>query len=325
MPCAFFLTNYSVNGTVVNGHLLHSRGEQISLHNGDIVSLGRASSTDQGSLPAVFVEFRFDLEGSCLYDADAPVDVQRRVAPTSFPQQELRVTDAALQTTRSSTTGGMNPCIQFGDADLEPLIVLEIGGSAVREGILPEHRRIVHGPPQGGAEPCPPLIIGRAMQPSFWVRLLVQEAFDAMSRQHMRIEVCEEAGSGGPASFCVRNLSDRNPIRIATGVDESSLDAARPLDRDDRRPLCHGDVLVVNPNKGNMLYVTFLDLAKLHAPKALEHESDDVVCSAGPLSPPAALKGEGYPVEECESAWSAGNYDLHQAASLDTMALAGHV
>merc|ERR1719253_1333964 len=32
VPCAFFLTNFNVNGTIVNGHHVHSTNEQVPLH-----------------------------------------------------------------------------------------------------------------------------------------------------------------------------------------------------------------------------------------------------------------------------------------------------
>lgn len=63
--CAFFLTNLSGNGTVVNGSLLKGRGELCPLRHGDVVTLARSANGSQ----AKFIEFRFDLSRSCLREA----------------------------------------------------------------------------------------------------------------------------------------------------------------------------------------------------------------------------------------------------------------
>merc|ERR1719163_2286021 len=109
---------------------------------------------------------------------------------------------------------------------MTPLFVLEVGGPAVRRGAAPELRRIVHGVPTYTEELalCPPLLLGRAQQSGFWQRLLCDEAYNSLSRQHLQIEVCG-AINGTPSDgyddieFCVRNLSDLNPIRVCARVE----------------------------------------------------------------------------------------------------------
>merc|ERR1719329_1187057 len=107
----------------------------------------------------------------------------------------------------------------FVGVEMTPLFVLEVGGPAVREGAAAELRRIVHGVPTYAEEfdQCPPLLLGRAQQSGFWQRLLCDEAYNSLSRQHLQIEVhsggaCKDGSED--VDFCVRNLSDLNPIRV---------------------------------------------------------------------------------------------------------------
>lgn len=167
--------------------------------------------------------------------------------------------------------------VSTGPLGIEPFFALEVGGTAVREGIASEHRRILHGPPltmvapvatgsssksedpkeNSASAPCPPFLLGRAQQSGFWQRLLVEEAFHALSRQHLQIEVSEERGSGAPLFF-VRNLSERNPIRVCGSLEDAESSPA--LARDQRRPLSCGDVIMVNPNRGSTLWLVFRDM-----------------------------------------------------------------
>lgn len=72
IPCGFFLTNFSVNGTLVNGvHLKGSNG-QIAIHDGDAVSIPQV--TEDGPQSKPLIEFRFDLSGSILQDINLPSD-----------------------------------------------------------------------------------------------------------------------------------------------------------------------------------------------------------------------------------------------------------
>jgi len=74
IPCIFFLTNFSINGCLVNGVHLHAKGEQMLLHVGDMIALAGAVQSREGVVLKPFLEFRFSLEGSALRDSDAVLD-----------------------------------------------------------------------------------------------------------------------------------------------------------------------------------------------------------------------------------------------------------
>jgi hypothetical protein len=94
--------------------------------------------------------------------------------------------------------------------------------------------------------------------------LLCDEAYNSLSRQHLQIEVYNGSGStregAEDVEFCVRNLSDLNPIRVCTRV-EDGFDAYPALAKDEVRLLCHGDTIVVNPSKDHMLWLVFEHLS----------------------------------------------------------------
>merc|ERR1712176_394907 len=100
---------------------------------------------------------------------------------------------------------------------------------------------------------------GRAQQQAFWQRLLIGDAFNALSRSHLQIDVSDDRGS---TCFFVTNLSERNPIRVCGGFED--VDCASPLALNEQRPVAHGDVIVVNPNRGNTLWLVFRDLMVGH-------------------------------------------------------------
>eukprot|EP00927_Polykrikos_kofoidii_P077937 TRINITY_DN7481_c0_g2_i2.p1 TRINITY_DN7481_c0_g2~~TRINITY_DN7481_c0_g2_i2.p1 ORF type:complete len:468 (-),score=75.72 TRINITY_DN7481_c0_g2_i2:339-1742(-) len=448
IPCHFFLTNYSVNGTIVNGTHLQKRGEQIPLHSGDIIAFARLISSGDGYVLAPFLEFRFDLSGSILTDADAFADdecpVTGKNAPVNLPSSRsfrpprapspgqtrrgsspttqtvatsarrasspaartqspsanlvkrvpspsapirrvpsssplpvrrstsngpIRTpvtryrrtivngpsgvngnlaassvgTSAALASTPSpsfvpprqhsaSTAGpgfispcaeinaitdeplcGGGSCTSFVGQGLEPLFVLEAGGTAVREGLLPEYRRIVHGPPtltnDSELEPCPTLLLGRAQQQAFWQRLLIEEAFNALSRQQFQIEVRNTpSGATSSTSFCVRNLSVRNPTRVCRRLEDGAVEAACPMECRECRNLVHGDAIVVNPNRGNTLWLVFTDLqaGRAKLPSTLGH----IGCS-GTFLPPTS-RGPGGLKQLDEDALESMDTDVHE-------------
>lgn len=302
VPCAFFLTNYSTYGTLVNGRHLQKRGEETPLHSGDIIGLAHPAygSTQElvGSTHAPLtplVEFRFSLSGSALRDADIfgngetasndmglPSMTQKAALLTSAssiagsPQQLHFGTPPAVsssQTHGEAATGrvdkaritSMTDGIALVDFAAEPFFALEVCGTAVRDAVPIPQRRILHGP-LAAQEMCPALVLGRSLQSGFWEHTLVEEAFGALSRQHLQIEASLEEGSPqgadvtGTLRFYVRNLSERNPIRVTSTVDAGAIENALPLDRDQRRLLCDGDIITVNPNRGNSLWLVFRDL-----------------------------------------------------------------
>jgi serine/threonine protein kinase len=67
-PCSFFLTNFSTNGTLVNGEQLGKYG-QASLHTGDTICIPMVITGSDGPQVVPFIQFRFDLTGSILRDA----------------------------------------------------------------------------------------------------------------------------------------------------------------------------------------------------------------------------------------------------------------
>ena len=288
IPCAFFLTNYSVNGTVVNG--THLKKEQVPLQSGDSIALARSVPTADGGVAlSTFLEFRFDLTGSVLRDADSgpnqahaqPLQpagslLSRQPWGRARPAgSEAAATSLALAASHPAAGATDTPAAAsreplpaaLGDGaplsqlevDVEPCFCLDVGGTAVRDGIAARHRRIVHGPLReaSGQGLCPPLLLGRAQQTGFWQSLLVQEAYDALSRQHLQIEAHQGEGRG-PTTFSVRNLSERNPVRVCSNLE--AMENARPLDKDEVVVLSHGDVIGVNPNRGSTLWLIFRDL-----------------------------------------------------------------
>lgn len=282
MPCSFFLTNVNVNGTIVNGHHVHSTNEQVQLHDGDLIALPRIDrqlGPDSVKLTP-WLQFRFDLSRSILSDADHPAKVGdaevpsdlsaspsfRRNSNANGTSEASRLSGPDHSTTHESSGASEPACLgtSFVGVGMNPLFVLEVGGPAVRQGAAAELRRIVHGVPivDDEVELCPPLLLGRAQQSGFWSRLLCEEAYNSLSRQHLQIEVCSAGTDGGAADieFCVRNLSDLNPIRVCARV-EDGFDAYPALAKGELRRICHGDTIVVNPSKEHMLWLVFEHLS----------------------------------------------------------------
>lgn len=74
IPCAFFLTNFSSNGTIVNDvHLTGSRF-QMPIHSGDSIAIPRLAIEGDCAQPKPLIQFMFDLSGSILQDANFSAD-----------------------------------------------------------------------------------------------------------------------------------------------------------------------------------------------------------------------------------------------------------
>jgi len=303
--CAFYLTNYSPNGTAVNGTVLNAGGQQIRLHGGDTIAFARRVSAD-GSCTArtlaPFLELRFDLSGSVLGDAPlltkrvrsvnqllqcatpsaGPVTQRGGCSTPYSPVRGISAARGGLGASRSvdplvsrecdeAVRASVLPCagtqanagggVSFLGQEPQPLFALELGGAAVRGGLAAKDRRIVHGPPRSaGGGPCPPLLLGRTQQPNFWQKVLSVEAFNALSRHHLQIEV---SGKGSPRSstvFHARNLSEAHPIRVCSCANLEDIEAVRPLALGERSPLLHGNIIVLNPSHGSSVKLLFLDL-----------------------------------------------------------------
>lgn len=296
VPCTFHFTNFSAHGTIVNGNFLRERGEQVPLHSGDSIELARPVGDGVG--PMAFMEFCFDLTGSILRDADLFGSEESR-SRTGAPQrpQQLQAKRAdppkvALQATLPKQTPLPNHSINSTPVPSRPLppaaadaaaagisaessvgfvgnpaFALEVGGTALRDGAMAAQRRIVHGPRAVG-EACLPLVLGRSHQWTFWQNLLIDEAFQGLSRQHLQIEASEVAVSGTDALvFHVRNLSERSPITVTSSMEDNSS-GNRPLEKDQRRLLHHGDLITINPNRGRTLWLVFRDLTLAGGRKA---------------------------------------------------------
>jgi len=278
VPCSFFLTNVNMNGTIVNGYHVHSTNEQVPLHDGDLIALPRIDrhpASDSMKLTP-WLQLRFDLSRSVLRDGDAHAKIEVTGGISAAPERRntiphdmaepIKQVDLNQADCHESITSEP-ACLgtSFVGVEMLPLFVLEVGGPAVRHGAAAELRRIVHGVPlETELELCPPLLLGRAQQSGFWQRLLCDEAYNSLSRQHLQIEVYNGSGStregAEDVEFCVRNLSDLNPIRVCTRV-EDGFDAYPALAKDEVRLLCHGDTIVVNPSKDHMLWLVFEHLS----------------------------------------------------------------
>jgi len=288
-PCAFFLTNFSGNGTIVNGVHLRDRGQQVALHQGDSISLARGPAHTEAEAwgrQMPFLEFRFDLNGSVLRESElvslpasevgAPSTVMAggggggiaEGLPPPRPNSLLAPCGAgASPADLSVPVTGASALIRTSSpgsgAPANSLFVLEVGGAAVRDGVAAELRRIFHGSSAAQQSPCPLLILGRAHQSGFWQRILRSEAFNTLSRQHLEIETLDsQDGTEGPSLHIssVRNLSDSNPIRVCPDLEDATIDESAPLERNERRSLRHGDRIVVNPSQENMLWLWFQEI-----------------------------------------------------------------
>jgi len=69
VPCSFFLTNFSINGTLVNGVNVEGKCGQVQLHHGDTIAIPRVVEESDGQILIVpLIQFQFDLSGSILRD-----------------------------------------------------------------------------------------------------------------------------------------------------------------------------------------------------------------------------------------------------------------
>mmetsp|Transcript_65189 Transcript_65189/g.103269 ORF Transcript_65189/g.103269 Transcript_65189/m.103269 type:complete len:536 (+) Transcript_65189:83-1690(+) len=70
VPCLFYLTNFSMNGTFVNGSHIDGKCRQVQIHHGDTIAIQKMIETDNGNTELVpHIQFEFDLSRSILYDA----------------------------------------------------------------------------------------------------------------------------------------------------------------------------------------------------------------------------------------------------------------
>mmetsp|Transcript_7948 Transcript_7948/g.17655 ORF Transcript_7948/g.17655 Transcript_7948/m.17655 type:complete len:814 (+) Transcript_7948:96-2537(+) len=253
VPCQYFLTNFCKHGTVVNGEKLSVGGKQVPLHDGDVIGLTRV--LDTGGSIRVFMELRFDLSQSVLTDASVQAALPRAVA-----SQKLVLAQQVIPGMGTSFCG----------VDMRPMFWLDLFGSAVRHDGPLEERRIVHGCPvdqNGEALLVPSLVLGRSVQPDFWQNIVTQEAFNALSRQHLQLDVLpvRDAHGEGPMvgvpAVYVKNFSEANPISLITSDGEAfaAEGFGETLGVEERRLLRHGMVIELNRSKDNNLKMMFID------------------------------------------------------------------
>jgi len=233
IPCLFFLTNYSANGTIVNDVHIHARGDQVALHHGDKIAIPACNTTDEDKKRLPLFEFRYKLSGSILFDAGI----------------ELSLAESA-PSPRTIWPGGSSPISQNGKGAATRFFVLEASGPAVRDDAPVELRRIfqiAHAP----------LRLGRTLQREFWQNLLCEEAFGILSREHIQIDVCFE-GAEARSSFFVKNLSGASSIFLRSAVGKT---ATMRIEPHERRLLSHGDTIVLDASERLGLCLEFQDLS----------------------------------------------------------------
>eukprot|EP00439_Symbiodinium_sp_Y106_P079128 s46_g17.t2 len=264
-PCSFFLTNFGTVGTVVDGQMLDTKGQQATLHHGSRIALLR-NATDNGRESKVeFLEFIFSLEGSVLEDADEiyeAVPGSRR----SFDAPSTPLLGGVCPSTETERCGdSVQGGVSFAGTDVEPVFVLELGGTALRAGVPRENFRVLHGPSASAIAsaptcevPCPALTLGSRLQPGFWKRILTDDARGLLAEQHLRIEVEESLEGPEQKRFYLRNLSELS-LKVE-GAPEGH-DSTRLPDEDGRWQLHDGDSVLLNLCKGSSMWMCFREFA----------------------------------------------------------------
>ncbi|OLP86699.1 putative serine/threonine-protein kinase [Symbiodinium microadriaticum] len=264
-PCSFFLTNFGTVGTVVDGQVLDTKGQQAALHHGSRIALLR-NATDNGRESKVeFLEFIFSLEGSVLEDADEIYEAvpgsRRSCDAPSGPLLGGVCPSTETERCGDAVQGGMS----FAGTDVEPVFVLELGGTALRAGVPRENFRVLHGPSASAIAsapscevPCPPLTLGSRLQPGFWKRILTDDARGLLAEQHLRIEVEESLEGPEQKRFYLRNLSELS-LKVE-GAPEGH-DSTRLPDEDGRWQLHDGDSVLLNLCKGSSMWMCFREFA----------------------------------------------------------------
>jgi len=253
----FILRNMSTNWTVVNSSALRRPGEQATLHDGDVIAIGRNISSSGGIKNVPFVKFKFDLSGSTLRQGKsqqaAVPDVQLQPRASSRPP--VPVVPSQQTPAHQAVQFDRAPLGTSLVGEIRPWFVLEMRGQGLKEGLESEASRIVHGPPleeNGDSSHFSPLVLGRGHSTGFWRRALTDEAYNALSREHLRIEALQ-GPPGEPVLVVVRNLSALNPICVHSSLEDVPRD---PLKPDDLQRLTHGDFINVNCH----LWFAFQDL-----------------------------------------------------------------
>jgi len=247
IPCSFYLTNFSGNGTHVNDNHLQVRGERAMLRHGDVITLSRSVSGPDGvAVQGRFIQLRFDLSKSCLREAEW------FCAGDSPRGSESSGEDAECMNSPGSE-----------NFEGELAFILEVCGPAVQEVPI-DRRRLAFSPPIEQNELYSALLVGRAHQLDFWQEVLHLEAFNTLSRQHFEVQTWRSVSSNSEASFSflVRNLSDVNPIHVRGGPEDTLEEINSSLAKGEQRHLLDGDEIVLNLDQENTFWLIFRDLTK---------------------------------------------------------------
>lgn len=316
LPCSFFLTNYGTVGTMVDGEVLEAKGQQVPLHDGSSIALLRMAEDNGVITKLPFLEFCFSLDASMLTDAEAVVESaqpastrERRSAgyvapsPPRPPTESRKSSPPALFQPKASI--GPEPDspeppsapesygdairggISFAGPDVEPVFILEVGGTGIRDGVSSEQRSIFHGPrasacavDPGLEAPCPPLCFGEGLQAGWWHKVVLSAARKALAQRHFQIEV--EGVTLEDRRFSIRNMSAH-----ALTVEGSHEDGPRTLEPNSKGQLHHGDTIYLCSEMGKSVWMAFREF--MSSPSASCPDVSEMKLSA--LSDAAATLG----------------------------------
>jgi hypothetical protein len=234
----FWLINCSANGTWVNSEYLRTPGEQIQIHDGDVISLPRLGANAMTTMP--FMSFGFSLVGSVLC-----ANVERSSSATGSEQSA----DRSRSATGSEQSAGIDT------SAVEPEFVLEVGGSGTVQKSGWQNV-LEHGVYESCY--CPDLLLGRAMQPGFWKDVLSKKAYEMLSRRHLKFETSMHSPAG-QATTVVENLATDKEVFIYNPSKGMSPQDASRLCSSEKQQLRHGDVIIVNPSHDYVVWLLFID------------------------------------------------------------------
>jgi len=313
LPCSFFLTNYGTVGTLVDGEVLEAKGHQVPLHDGSSVALLRMASDDSGVITKIpFLEFCFSLEGSILTDAEAAVECTQPsstrerssagyvVSPSQPAAQFRKSSPPALAPSKASISepdflkppsapesygDAIRGGTSFAGPDVEPIFILEVGGTGIQPGVSSEQRCILHGPrasacalDPGLEAPCLPLCFGKDLQAGWWRKVAVAAASKVLAQQYFQIEV--EGVMLEDRRFSIRNMGAH-----ALDVEGSHEDGLRSLEPNSKGQLHHGDTIYLCSERGKSIWMAFREI--MSTPSA----SCPEVANLPALSDPIAALG----------------------------------
>eukprot|EP00434_Breviolum_minutum_P001801 symbB.v1.2.001594.t1/scaffold88.1/size340390/29 len=253
-PHSIRLTNYATVGTSVDDLVLDERGQQAILHDGSKIGLLGCVIVDGKQERVPFLEFRFNL-GSSITDVDVGYESILGRMPAEMPFEGRALPHDRHEDNEFEPEGlgiAVPGGISFAGDDVEPVFILEVGGTAVRAGSTRAQLRVLHGPRKSacaaapGCEvPCPPLVLGSA-QAGFWRRILDDKAIlSLLEPEHLMIE---EAQAEAERCFYVSKL----PLRVEGPPEDNTRG-----EDDGKWALHHGDTILLSLSKGTSMWMNF--------------------------------------------------------------------